>query len=273
MGKARRAARKQVRSAKRAAKTQRKITKAQTKQANKTARATKRIEARTTRKAKRVDKRTQASANRVNKRARASTARVAKRDGVTQKRINKRGLAAAARINKKLENKYGPIEDQQALLEASQVAPEVLPELEEMGIPIEDENDPVEVMTKYVQMSDDFGDPVDEDIYDDAFVNDEDAHDGEEEYENFNWKAAALRGVGGALSGVMGEFGKAADAIEEKAKRGEQLTKTEQAILNGKRKVEGEVKNRILDEVKKYAPWVIVLILAIILGRKMLKAA
>lgn len=229
--------------------------------------------------AKGATKRTHVTAKQ-NKKTNAKTGRVGKREATQQTRIASRKVKGGARVSnrleKKLDKKYGGLmpENAQAIAEANAYAPEVLPLLEEQGIEVEDRDDPIEIMSKYVQSNEDMDDPIDEEDYDRAYFCAADHFDGVEEYEHFNWKASALRGVQGAIQGVVGEFGKYADEIEVKQKSGQPLTKEEQAILNAKKKVKESVKDNILDQVKDFLPWVVGALLLYIVARKFIfKAA
>ncbi len=218
------------------------------------------VQAKGTKKRARVTKRTNASLNRTNKRAAGSAARV-----------NKRKVATLGRVSKRAEKKYGelPPDSIDAVEDVAPMTEDLAGMLEEDGIELEDPTDPIEVATRFVQESDEMESQLDDETYDDAFINKADHYDGIEGYENFDWKAAAKRGAAGAFGGVVNEITKYTAELKDKAAAGRKLSPEEQRLLDARMKAEGKIKGAILDEIKPYLPWVVLAILLFIFRKKL----
>ena len=165
-------------------------------------------------------------------------------------------------------------------LDSSQVdtVNELMPYTEAMGTYLDDrgveydENDPIETAAKFTQLNPEINDPLDDQTYDDAFVNDDDYYEGEEGYENFDWKSAAK----GAAAAALGAIGKNAvgyfNDLKSKKNAGQPLTEKEEKILNAADKVKGAAlnvaKDKISDTFKNISPFIIILLIAFFFFRK-----
>lgn len=236
------------RTAKRAAKNERKVNTAVSKQKRKGAKSvaknnrkaeqrTKKQEEKGKRKSYRKEARTERSQNRTDKRTAMSFARTEKR--------KQKGLD---RVEKRLGGKYGDIDESnaEAVLLSEGATAELAGMLEEKGIDVVDPNDPIEVMTKYVQTDEDMPDPIPDEEYNQAFIMDEE----DEGYENFD-KETALKYVGGAIGGVTATFMQHTDAIADKEKRGEALTDKEKKLLSARKSAEGNLKQTASGQAKQ----------------------
>lgn len=205
------------------------------------------------RRAKRQESRGRRKDARLKKREDASLRRTALRGARAEARANARNQRKIARISKRnakrLNRIYGDMSPEE-VNEINQIAPytgAMADELEQKGIPIENEDDPIEIASKYVQTSDEMGDPIDQDVYDDMYVNDEE--DFESHFDYAKAKNTAGRALKGAFGGVLAEFGKYTDELKTKKRSGQDLSDNEEKILNAEKKARGFVKEQVKGDI------------------------
>ena len=152
-----------------------------------------------------------------------------------EKRISARDQRKTARISarnaKKLGKIYGELspEEVNQLNEIQPLVGAMSEELSQKGIPIQDEEDTIEIAAKYAQANDDIEDPLDEDEFEEAFVLEEESFESVDKYNN---RRAVVKSV---LTGIVGGVNEFAKQAAEKEKYDQPLTKSERAILDAKK--------------------------------------
>lgn len=215
---------------------------------------------------------------RIKKRTKASTDRTAKRSRNTTRRINSRETKGKGRIGsrlaKKLDKKgYGDLDpsDVDTVNELQQASPAMSDYLDDRGVD-HDPEDPIEVGAKFTQLNPDIIDPLDDQTYDDAYVNEDDHYADVEGYENFDWKKAAK----GAVKGALGSIGTSAkgyfNELKDKQNNGAPLTDAEKKLLGavdtGKGIAKDAIKGKITDSLKNMAPFAIILLILFFVIKK-----
>lgn len=215
---------------------------------------------------------------RVKKRTNGKVSRTEKRGRQSTRRVNKRESLGKGKISSKLQKKfikkgYGEIDTEQAdtVNELQQLAPAMSDYLDDREIEYDPE-DPIEIAAKFTQTNPDIIDPLDDQTYDDAFVNDDDYYSGVEGYENYDWKKAAK----GAAMGALGAIGNSASdyvkELQDKKNKGVALTDREKQLLGavdtGKGAVKSAVVGKITDTLKNIAPFGLILLVLYIVLKK-----
>ncbi len=222
------------------------------------------------RRSKRVASRDRRKDARVAKRERRSIARTDRRERRGMARDVRKTARLSKRQAKKLSKIYGDMSPEE-IEEINSVQPytgEMASQLQEDGVMLEDPTDTVEVASKYVQLSPEMDDPIDEDVYNDAFVNVEEDFDSHFDFAKA--KQNAKRALMGALAGVGNEFQKYVGEVEDKSRSGEALTKNEERLLKVKGKAEDVVMDNIMDTLKGWLPWILAAFILYLLIRKKL---
>lgn len=213
-------------------------------------------------------------ANKTKRKATKRAARTNKKATRVGKRQNLSQARTMKRYNKKLSKKYGDFDpnEAQALASVSPYQDAMNDYLQEKGIPVENPDDELEVAAKYAQLNPDINDPLNDDIYDDAFVNDDDHYEGMEGYENFDWKKTALEGVKGAVKGIGASIKQNVNDTREKERSGGTLTDSEKRLLDADDKVRSGVKSVVKDAARskfnEFAPLVVLLLIAVIVFKR-----
>ncbi len=192
------------------------------------------------------------------------------------KRIEGRGVKQQARLStrqaKKLGKIYGEL-DPEDVNRINQVQPYVgamAEELQEDGVALEDPYDPIEVSAKYIQLNEDTDNPVDEEVYNNAFI------DTPEDFDShFDWEKAkqtAKRALKGALGGIANEATSYISEIEDKKRAGMQLSAQEQKLLDAKGKaIDVGAKigmDYVMEQLKTWLPWIIGIAVVIYIVKK-----
>ena len=134
-------------------------------------------------------------------------------------------------------------------------------DLAEQGVQVDDQNDPIEVSTKWVKNNSDIADGIDNDAYNDAYINSEEDFDTAREYADRKGKGqAAMKAALGAVTGAVGAY---SDYLQEKERSGAAMTDSEKGILDAKRSAEKDAKaSTIGDAVMKYLPILVIVLVA-----------
>jgi hypothetical protein len=198
----------------------------------------------------REDSRIRKAESRVTSRENVAKKRVEKRESAKTSRINKRANAQQTRISKRsakqLEKIYKDIspEDIKNINSIKPYIPTMRDELDQAGIGYNDEDD-IEIANKFAFLSEDIDNPYEDEIYNDAFINDEGDYETSVEHFAFMKKAKdfakkSLPYIGGAIQGIVG-------VAEEKQRLKVPLTETEEKLL----KANQDVRDTVKDAVKK----------------------
>lgn len=200
-----------------------------------------------------------------------------KQKGKTSKkrgRVAKRVKASLGRTAKKLEKKgYGDI-DINTENEINEIRPLITPMsdyLDEQGIDY-DPNDEIEVASRYAMANPDINDPLDDETYENAYINQPDHYQGDENFEHFNWKETALAGVKSAFGGVKNSIQKQIAELKDKKASGSQLSANEQKLLDAEKTVKSGVKNAIkggiADKLGDIMPIVVIFLVIMIVVKR-----
>lgn len=225
----------------------------------------KRKASRTATKDRRIAKRETNKAKRIDRRGVRQDLRSTQRDTRRTTRLNKRQA-------KKLERIYGDM-DRDTIDNINNLKPyeePMLEELQDMGIPVEDEEDTIEIATKYAMANDEIENPLEDDVYDDAYINEDEEF--ESHYDKEKRRGVATRLVKGALGGVFDSLGGFTDELKNKQSRGGQLTEGERKLVKASNEAEGyvaqKVKGDIMETITSMLPLLIVAIVVIYFVKK-----
>ena len=194
------------------------------------------------RKARRQARRDKNQRNRQDRKDRRAEARNQRKNA----RISKRNAKKLAKI-------YGDMtpEEANALNEIQPYVGAMKEELKEKEIPIDNEDDEIEIANKWAQNNDEVENPMDDESFDNIYVH-QNLDDGTQPQGWWQKLAkGALTFVGSGVAGLT------AQAKEKKAK-GEPLTKTESALLEARNQV---IKDNVRNELGSIFPIALILIL------------
>lgn len=191
-------------------------------------------------------------------------------------RVRARDQRKTARLSKKqakkLQDIYGDMspEEINAINEIQPLVGAMKDELEDRGVPLEDEEDPIEIANKFSYVADEVEYPVDEETYDSIFVR----HDFEENLFGMGAKNRSGNGEGGKkflkgmLTFVSGGIKETVNRAEEKQMKGEPITKVEEKLLQANKEVRSEAKRTFMSENSTVIAVVIALLIAYFLLKK-----
>jgi hypothetical protein len=214
---------------------------------------------RAARKAVRTKRRTNRQTRKMN-RSDAKLKRQLTRQNTRQARLDARAARKAARQAKRLR-KFAPELEPEVVDQTEAMLPVMSEQLKEQGVELENPSDDAEVLLKYTQLNPDIENPMNEDDYNDAFVNDAENFDSD-----FDFKKA--KSV--ALSTAMGALGGAATSLNnygnELSKRDpKDLTANELKLVKARAMAREQVANVAKDDIMEtLKPILIILALALI---------
>jgi hypothetical protein len=227
--------------------------------AKRTARKAKRTAKKTARKAVRTTKRTNRQAIKTN-RSNAKLKRKTTRQITRQSRLDAKAKRQGARQAKRLV-KYAPELEPEIIEETEALLPFMEEQLYEQGIELENPDDDSEILLRYTQMNDDIEDPMDDDDFNDAFINDEENFDSHFDYQKA--KKTAKQIAMGALGGAATSLNNYGNELAKKPK--DELTANERKLLSARasarRQIKEVAKDDILDTLK---PILIILAIALV---------
>ena len=195
--------------------------------------------------------------------------RRALREERKRKRIAARDVRKTAKISKKTAEKlqkiYGDMtpEEVNQLNELQPLTAAMNEQLTEKGISVENENDPIEVATKFAMTEETIDDPMDTDTYNEAFYDDEETF---ESVDKYNKRKQAVKSV---LTGLVAGISDYAESSADKQRAGIPLSKSEQAILDAKESATDIGKQSFIsDNMNKIVILLVVVIIALFVFKK-----
>lgn len=126
------------------------------------------------------------------------------------------------------------IDEPEALRDVQDVMPMVpamQEQLQQRGVPVNNQQDPVETITKYNRVVLNDSETVPDEIYNETFVDEVDEYETPESFENARREGRHF--VGEAISTIVGGVKGLVNSLRRKKKSGEKLTKEETQILKG----------------------------------------
>lgn len=202
-------------------------------------------------------------------------ARAEKRRAIKESRIQKRGNIAQTRIAVKSAKQLGKIYGDLDRNEVNSInafkpyLPMMQKDLEDKGIQF-DETDPIETINKYAEQEPMLDLPYDEEVYNEAFLNDEADYETSIEY-FINVKNAKDK-VASAVPYILGGLGGMLDVAKEKRQQKLPLSETETKILKVNDEVEKGVKNKVYDtlgeKTMNVLPIIVVILILILVFKK-----
>ena len=212
---------------------------------------------------------------RIDDRQAVKRARTEKQRAIKEARISKRGNIAQTRMAvksaKQLEKIYGDLDKNEvnSINAFKPFLPMMQKDLEDKGIPF-DETDPIETINKYAEQEPMLDLPYEEDVYNDAFINDEADYDTSIEY--FLNVDKAKKSVASAVPYILGGLGGMLDVAKDKRQQKVPLTETEVKILKVNDEVEKQVKNKVVstigDKTKDFLPIIVIILILILVFKK-----
>jgi len=206
-------------------------------------------------------------------RAKRKANKTQRRSDRKEKRFNARDQRKTARLSKRQANKlskiYGDMSPEE-INELNAIQPEVgamSAELRANDVPINDEEDTIEIASKYAVMNEDIEDPVEADDVEAAYSEnrDPDVSDFEHAEKRSNSRSALKAGLTGVTAALGSYFGD----LKQKQASGDNLTPKEQALLDAKRDITKQaVKNATTFNLQQVAPLLILAAIAFFVFKK-----
>lgn len=214
---------------------------------------------RSARKAVRSTRRANRQAIKTN-RSNARLKRKTTRQDTRQRRLEAKQFRQEQRQAKKLR-KFAPELEPEIVQDTEAMLPVMQEQLYEEGVKLENPDDDAEIILKYAQLNPDIEDPMDEDDYEDAYVNDEENFDSHFDFAKA--KKTALTVAMGALGGAATSLNKYGNELAKKDPS--ELTANERRLLSARRQVREQVKEVAKDDIlSTLKPILIILAIAVV---------
>lgn len=227
-------------------------------------------------KKRKAEKNENSLANRGKRRVKAGQrkrgARVARKENRAKRkelRVGARNQRKTAKISsrnaKKLSKIYGELSPEQ-VNELNKIQPYVgamADELNEKGVPLDDDTDPIEVATKFSMNEESIENPMDEDEFQEAFIDEEETF---ESLDKYNKRRAVAKSV---LTGIVSGVSDYANTAADKQKQGLPLTDAERGVLNAKNDAVSAGKSQfIADNMNKIVLLLVFAVVAVVVFKK-----